>query len=171
MAASSRDKDFVHQLQQKLNCKVDVCNYYQWEVMAHDRAETYSLLDRFLGNRYDLVIVQLGENISNIDTLEKDFVDFVKFLKIKQSQARIIIVGNFWNNEKVNSIKRDICNGQGIVYIDIGDLDSEKYYCGIGMMVSGDDGIMHKVLHGGVARHPGDKAMAEIAERIVRVLK
>ena len=38
-------------------------------------------------------------------------------------------------------------------------------------MVGGDDGAMHKVNHAGVAAHPGDKGMEEIAKRIYMAIK
>ncbi len=44
-------------------------------------------------------------------------------------------------------------------------------YCGVGDTVYDDDGKAHVVEHDGVAKHPGDSGMQEIADRIIEKLK
>lgn len=48
--------------------------------------------------------------------------------------------------------------------------DKEKYQCGIGTMVKGDDGAKHIVEHDGVAGHPGDRGMEYIANKVIEAL-
>ena len=43
--------------------------------------------------------------------------------------------------------------------------------CGMNTEVYGDDGKVHKVTHAGVAKHPNDRAMAYIAQKIISRMK
>ncbi|MDO4935184.1 MAG: SGNH/GDSL hydrolase family protein [Phascolarctobacterium sp.] len=171
MAASEKSKDYVHIFENISKCKTDVMNYYQWEIMHNDRAETYNLIEPYLARKYDLVVLQLGENISNTDTLEQDFRDLIKHIQLKLNDARVIVIGNFWNNKKIEMIKQNICDGKQVAYIDLRDLQDKQYYAGLGTEVKGDDGMTHIIEHIGVANHPDDKAMQIVAERIFALIR
>lgn len=53
-------------------------NFSKWEMMDTDRAETLDLLDGYLNKYLNLVTIQLGENISDLETFEKDFRFFLE---------------------------------------------------------------------------------------------
>jgi hypothetical protein len=67
-----------------ITSSIESFNYYLWEVQANDRAETFSLLNQCIGGRHDIVVLQLGENIQNIETLYNDFKELALYIK-KQS--------------------------------------------------------------------------------------
>ena len=171
MAASEKAKDYVHIFENISKCKTDVMNYYQWEIMHNDRAETYNLIEPYFARKYDLVVLQLGENISNTDTLEQDFCDLIKHIQGKLNDVRIIVLGNFWKNKKIEKIKQNVCDGKQVAYIDLGDLQDKQYSAGLGAEVKGDDGMTHIIEHKGVANHPGDRAMQIVAERIFAIIR
>ena len=172
MGASQREKDFVHllatRLEEKYNVSFEIINLFQWETMYYDRAETLQLLDKFLDKKFDLIILQLGENISNVVTLKEDFFALINYVRAKiSSTAEIVIIGQFWKNDSVDMIKRDICTATGCHFIDLHDIQNDpEYLVGIGREVFGDDGQKHIVVHEGVANHPGDKAMELLTNRI-----
>lgn len=152
------------------NKQIRFLNFYQWEVMAFDRAETLSLLNRVLVLSADFVVLQLGENIADSTTLTSDLEELLSYLTKRLHPKKIIVLGNFWMNDTVDSIKQAVCEKTNATYISLKDLQTPEYAVGLHTIVQGADGSSHKIVHAGVARHPGDAAMAEIAQRIAKVL-
>ncbi len=172
MAASSAEHDFVHilaNMQDKCPPPVRqlrIFNFYQWEVMAYDRAETLSLLENILASPADFVVLQLGENIADTTTLAADLEELLHHLISRLHPKKLLVLGNFWANEAVDDIKQAVCKTTGATYISLKDLQTPEYMAGLHTIVQGADGTSHEILHAGVARHPGDAAMKEIARRI-----
>ena len=157
MAASQKSNDFVHVLanflSQNFDVEFDIHNFFQWELMDYDRAETLDLLKKFHGKNYDFIVIQLGENVHNVDTFEKDFFELIKYVREKISaRARIFVVGNFWRNEFVDFIKFKISLMTGSFFVNLQDIQSAEFQIG------------------GVAKHPNDRAMRICAERILHAL-
>ena len=176
MAASAKSLDYVHQtvkLLAEAGVEVDIRLAYPagWEAMGHDRAETLSLLDGFLAEDLDIVILQLGENVHDTATLREDFADLIRYVQERSVRAKIVVMGNIWPMGEVEQAKRDVCREIFLPYVSFADLwNKPEYLCHIGMRVEGDDGCLHEVRHQGVAYHPGDAGHAEMARRLVRVL-
>lgn len=174
MAATEREKDYSHILTHMLANHGEIVaksvNFGQWEILWYDRAETYPLLEPFVAKEtYDIIVVQLGENISNWDTLEKDYVEFLTYLKEKQSQPIVLVVGNFWKHDEVEAVKKKTCLQAGVTYVALESIqDDMLYMLGDGKEVSGDDKNLHLSEHAGVNRHPGNLGMQAIAEEIYR---
>ena len=172
MAASEDSKDYVHLIEAYLkengkNVTMNTENLAAWETNGNDRAEFLELADPYLYEGLDLVTIQLGENASNLDTWEKDFEELISHVKEKCPTAQIIIVGDFWSNGNRDSDKETAAKAQNVTYISLdGIKENEEYYAGLGTKVEGKDGKTHVIEHDGVAKHPGDKGMAAIAERI-----
>lgn len=55
--------------------------------------------------------------------------------------------------------------------INLSELQDEKLNAGIGTIVFDDDGNQHEIDANVVARHPGDKAMNFIADKIFAILE
>ena len=172
MAASSLEKDYVHQLLTLLQEKkdkiiADTYNFAAWEVQSHDRSEHLALLDELLDERINLITVQLGENARDIKEFSPDFKELIHYLKNKCPRAQIIVVGDFWNYENREELKKKAAEECKVAYADLDAIrGKEEYFAGMGTKVYDTEGNVHVIEHGGVASHPGDSAMKYIAKRI-----
>jgi hypothetical protein len=176
MAASVPEKDYVHLIEaglKKHEGKVTshVYNFCAWETSASDRAETLMQLDVFLSDKIDLITIQLGENAGDVSTYESDFEELIAYIQEKAPKASIYIVGDFWSYEDRDEQKETAAESMKIPYISLSEIkDNKDYQVGLGTTVYGDDGESHVVEHNGVAKHPGDKGMAYIAEEVLRAI-
>lgn len=174
MAASKKENDYVHQtskmLSKKYNLNLKIVQYFYWESMSHDRSETLQLLNPALTERYDYIIIQLGENVFDNSTIKVDFQDLIDYLKKQSPNAQIVIVGQYWENKEVEKAKKELCKNNNLTFVDLKELQDEKLNAGIGSIVFGDDEKQHVIDSNGVARHPGDEAMKIIAEKVYTVL-
>lgn len=92
----------------------------------------------------DIITIQLGENVSDTATYEKDFISLVKYVKTKAPNARILVIDDFWNNGDRNQIKINAIESTGIEHVSLeGITENSEYYCGVGVTVYDDDGNAH----------------------------
>lgn len=165
MAASSKENDYVHKLISKFcqkGIKVSVCiaNLSDWERTRNmDLLFTkYSSALRF---NADYVIVRLGENacpdkyLSEFELCYGELTDL-----FSRNGAKIVLTDLFWEYEPFDNFVAELAKARGYAFAEIHDLGNDDEMKAIG-----------KFSHNGVAVHPGDKGMAEIAERIFRVLR
>ena len=175
MAASSREMDYVHQLAGMLSKEYDLSyslsQLSQWEILGHDRHEGLQLLDEEMKNEFDLVVIQLGENVQEEDpTFQTDFLDLVEYIKSLQD-VTIYVVGNFWVNEPVDQAKQAACDGETVIWVGLEDINTDpQYKVGKGTLVEGLDGELHPIDHDGVAKHPGDTGMTAIAQKLYEAI-
>ena len=173
MAATSAENDYYHIVLnhvKETNDEVSGCayNFAIWETLYTDRAETLEVLDHYLDGSLDLVTVQLGENVQNLDTFESDFEYLINHIHTVAPSAEIIVIGDFWENENRDEIKRTVSEKCGAIYISLNEIkDNKEYQCGMGTEVYDKDGKSYIVEHSGVAAHPNDKAMEYIANKII----
>lgn len=177
MAASVPEKDYFHMVsnglaEEKGEVNSVACNFYEWEIMSHDRAETLTLLEPYLNENIDLITLQLGENVQNVDTYEQDFLYLVEYIKERCRKAKIIVVGDFGDDEEKIRIKGSVVQKTGVGFADLAEIrGKEGYQCGLGTEVYDMEGNAHIVEHEGVAAHPGDKGMEYIAEKILEIVE
>ena len=175
MAASSIDKDYIHQVQAGLSQKyeavsLDILSVQSWETSSA-RNKQLSKFDSKLANSYDLVIIQLGENVSNMTTFKKDFNKLVSYVKEAQPNAKIVVVGDYWYRSGRDAAKIDVAAKQGCAYADISAIRGDKNYrAAKGTKVLGDDGKLHTVSNAAVIKHPNDAGMAYIANKILEAI-
>lgn len=109
MAASKKENDYVHQtskmLSEKYNLRLKIAQFFYWESMSHDRAETLQLLQPAMDLKYDYIVIQLGENVFDKSTIKVDFQDLINYLKKQSPDAQIAVVGQYWENKEVESAK------------------------------------------------------------------
>ena len=174
MASSTSDKDYVHQVAQRVSKSYDVefnaLNFSEWEKETTDRSAMLEQLDQFMMNQYDYVILQLGENVSNSDTLAMDFDALISYIRENQPSTNIIIVGNFWENNTVEAIKTQVAQNDGCNYISLEDIRGQEYQSAIGNEIEGYAGMQIPIDNYFVAIHPGDFGMEAIAEKIYGVM-
>lgn len=165
MAASCREKDYVHQVLAALKCRLgdfDCCiaQCAEWE---RRYTEGEKVLEEYYqkAKEFDaeVVVVRLGENMpydeKMLPVVKEQYSKLVKFL-IGKSTKQVILTDNFWRNDPFDRIYSEVASENGYTFCKISDLCADENTMALG-----------KFEHEGVARHPGDFGMAEIAERIV----
>ena len=171
MAASKAENDYVHSLVNKLRndgLQVDyaVTNFFKWEIMDHDRDEVLSLLDDYLKDSYDYVVLQLGENITSTATLERDFDSLLSYLSEHMPKAKLLALSSFFIKDDVDNIKETCVFKWGGRYISLKDIRGTlPYMAGNNIKVEAD-GRIYTINHAGVALHPGDVGMKVYADRL-----
>lgn len=167
MAATAREKDFVHLLSTKIADKgggkpvVKIRNIADFE----RQFKTYDVqagLKEELSLQADLVVVAIGENVADL-AKEEDQAKFkaaltrlLQELK-KHGQPTIFVRGSFWASPVKDAILQTACEEAGGVFVDIRKLGSDE---------SNYARAERKIEHAGVAAHPGNKGMQAIADAL-----
>ena len=174
MAASRPENDYVHQVADGISeedINTGVYNYSIWETQAHDRTETYELLDKWLEPEIDLITVQLSENCSDTTTFTSDFKALITHVFRMCPDACVVVIDDFWNEER-HEMKKAVCSELGVAFVDLSDIAGmAEWQAGIGTEAWGVDGATHIIEHQGVAIHPGDNAMELIADRTLELFR
>lgn len=175
MAASDADHDYFHLVTRGLRKRhgkvtAHAINFAIWEFTGHDRDQTFSRIDKVLGEGISLVTIQLGENAKDRGTFAEDYVSLIEHIRKKTGgKAQIVVVGDFWTDDPVRAEAARKC---GVDYVSLKDAhDNPRFRSRIGAVVFDADGAPHTIRHKGVARHPGDDGMAFIAAKILETTR
>jgi hypothetical protein len=171
MAASAREKDYVHVLAGSLARLWGSPPEVRVEGMAdfernHDTYDLDAKLKGPLDFQPDIVVVALGENVPALASEEAKtrFQDrFTKLLTaLKNNGQPVIVVRScFWANKPKDEIMQKSCQVVGGVFVDIGGLGKDE---------SNFARSERKFAHAGVANHPGDKGMQAIADALLKAI-
>lgn len=143
-------------------------NFSSWERMSN-REKAYSLIDSYLSEDLDLVTIQLGENVTDLSTYEVDLEKLVAHIKETSPKATIVIIGDWWSEDKTN-LRRTAANNTGVIFADLSDvIGDSSYQSEVGLECYKSDGSTITVTKAAAA-HPGDKGMEYIAEKIIEAL-
>ena len=166
MAASSEDKDYVHRTMAKVweispNTSFMIAQIAQWEREYWNENlmnEQYSAVIDF---KADIIIMRAIENVRGLDHNGYSFEDGYKALinKLAKKDAKVVLTNSFWEETQKNEIVKKIASEQNYKLVDV--------------CIGADDRYTAKGLfeHSGVASHPGDEGMEEIASRIFEEIK
>ncbi len=164
MAASCEQNDYVHKLVKKIEKSGKTVSYCTANLSEFERTRDISLLDaRYKKARdfnADIVIVRLGENArltENLEAFERCYTEMVDYFAA--NEKKVVLTDLFWEYAPFDEFVEKFAMrcGYGFASIhDLGDRDDMK--------------ATGKFTHPGVAVHPGDKGMAEIAARIFAVM-
>ncbi len=170
MAASAAENDYFHQLGSLLAQDANVIgrgvNFSVWELNDHDRSEALQLLDPYLARGLDLIVLQVGENVTVFPTFEQDYVELIEYVRAHCPEAKVVVMGQYRFNPGRQEAKINASAKTGVPFISLDDSQGGDFDGVIGTMVQGEDGQTHKIEHPGVAMHPGDKGMRTMAEKI-----
>lgn len=167
MAASACENDYVHRLMSSIGEKSPdsafcICQVAEWESQYKQGESVHHLFERAHGFNADVIIMRFVENCPK-DGFDKEVfkAETTKLLSFLNPSggARIILTTGFWRHpadEAISEIAQDL-NSPLVTLGDLGEMDKMK---AIGLFE-----------HSGVANHPGDLGMKEIADRIFAVLK
>ena len=164
MAASSRDKDYVHLVVAELDKKfgkVDYCiaqgAMWEWGYRESEKVldEYYSAVKEFDPH---IIVIRIGENITAQKHLEvsckQGFETTVDYL-VGKSAEKVVITDMFWYTV-YNDVLKDVCLEKGHTFCHLTDLENDDRTMALGLFE-----------HKGVAGHPGDFGMQCIADRIL----
>lgn len=165
MAADSREKDYVHILQRKLESGgkavyTMVRQGYVWEgnYTKPDILNDFSAEHNF---NADIVVFRLGENIACTDSDGKKLYYALKdFVAHICPSGKVVFTTCFLRNPVVDECIRRLAAERNETVVELGDLGADD-----AMTAKG------KFKHSGVAAHPGDAGMQTIAERIYEILE
>lgn len=176
MAASAKDKDYVHltvsalATKQSLPVNAYAINYAGWE-KATDRASTYDQIEPYLNAQLNDVVIQLGENITTTQTMGADYEKLIDYIRLKAPKAKIVLIGEFWPDVNKETVKKEVAAKKGVSYVDLSAIwNNSSYQAGMGTLVSGNDGQMHAINYDAVAIHPNDDGMKYIADALIAKL-
>ena len=163
MAASCRENDYVHKLIGKFEergKRVSYCtaNLSEWERSLDERLLKTKYLPAYRFHA-DFVIVRLGENAelrTRIDEFESCYRKMTEYFSA--DGAKIVLSDLFWEYEPFDRFVKEFAEEKGFGFAQLHDLGSSEEMKAIG-----------KFEHAGVAAHPDDRGMCEIAERIFAV--
>lgn len=165
MAASCAQNDYVHRLIGMLERdgkkpSYCVCNMSEWESSWNDGL--FDLKYRAARDfEADVGIVRLGENAGLLNRAAEFMPHYEKLIDYFAARARMVVITDlFWEYEPFDAAVRALAEQRGYAFAqlhDLGNLDEMK--------------AVGKFEHAGVAAHPGDKGMNEIAERIYKAIK
>ena len=166
MAASAKEKDYVHLLEKNIK-EIDpeavfcICQVASWESGYKNGSEKLSLYDEARRFCADVIVLRFIENVKKEDYDSDVFMRELDRLVMHldgSGKAKMVITTGFWRHPGDGEI-RAYAKEKGIPCVELGDLGE-------------DDQMKAKGLfeHKGVANHPGDKGMKAIADRIMAVL-
>ena len=161
MAASTPEKDYVHIIKNRVSeadadAAFCVCQASVWERSYKDD-EPYKIYEPARDFNADIIIMRVIENCKasefDTDVFAKAYKEFISYLD-KSGKAKVILTTGFWKHPGDDTIKKvGVELGYPCIYLgDLGEDDSMK---AIGLFE-----------HAGVAAHPGDLGMLNIADRI-----
>ena len=168
MAASAKEKDYVHQTMRMVREIAPEAGYLilqaaDWERGFWKAPEEFESLRTAREYGADILVIRLGENVIGEKMQENDLtaalVRLIGYLN-PTGQAQVIVTDMFWPNpvkDECAGKAADAVNAQFVSINHLGTMDEMK---AIGLFE-----------HAGVAAHPGDLGMLKIAEAIFGKMK
>ena len=162
MAASKKENDYVHILMKKTNeimpdSQYCICQVAEWEREYKNGESKYELFEDARNFDADIIVARFIENCpqDNFDSniFKKEYSALLAFLN-KSQKAKIIITTGFWKHPGDKAIS-EYAKANNLSCVELGDLGELDEMKAIGLFE-----------HSGVANHPGDLGMKNIAERI-----
>lgn len=162
MAASSPDKDYVHVMMKMIKDKQPdaafcVCNVAEWERVYANGDDKFPLYTQTRDFGADIIIMRFIENCPKADFDNEGFKAGLERLLAyfnPEGKAKIIISTGFWRHPGDEAII-EYANERNLPLVLLGDLGELDEMKAIGLFE-----------HRGVANHPGDLGMENIAKRL-----
>ena len=167
MAASAKEKDYVHRLMSEVkktapDAAFCICQVAGWERQYNDEAFAYNIYENAQQFGADVIIMRFIENCPGVGfdagAFKRSLRKLFDYLD-PNGKAKIILTTGFWKHPGDAAIV-EYGKENGLPVIKLGDLGEDNAMKAIGLFE-----------HGGVANHPGDLGMEKIAQRIFSELK
>lgn len=163
MAASCREKDYVHLVMEKVkehfpNATFCIVNACRWET-GQRGCDYEGIFGAARDFAPDCVTFLLGANVPkddvDYDLFRKNMGDLLGFMTEKSKNPKFVYCTKFYPCPIRDKAIRDYAASHGETPVEMNDLIADETNLAIGLFE-----------HPGVQRHPGDKGMRIIAERI-----
>ena len=164
MAASCREKDYVHQVLAGLSRGTAVqgciCNASQWE-RGYNRGFDLDFFAPVRDFCPDILVMRVVENCPIGDFQPKVFEGAYETLigYLKAEHTKVILTTSSWKHPG-DRVIQGVAEKYGYPCIFLGELGEQDTMKAVG-----------KFDHTGVAAHPGDAGMAYIAQAILKEIK
>ena len=139
-----------------------VCNVAEWEVNYKDGESHFDICGGARAFNADIIVMRFIENIKKQDfdgvIFKSELGKLFGFID-PRGKAKIIMSTGFWRHPGDEYI-RDFADENSLPLVELGDLGQLDEMKAIGLFE-----------HGGVANHPGDSGMKNIADRLFDQLK
>lgn len=126
-----------------------------------------------LPNDYNLVLIQLGDNV-NTDEKNEVFKTSCRTLlsEVRRYMPNALVcwVGAWYTNATKQENMSKSCLATGSKFIDISDLAVVENKGNVGDLITYPDGTVETITSTGVASHPNSKGMKAIADRIISTI-
>lgn len=165
MAASAKEKDYVHLLEKEIlqknpTASFCICQVAEWERQYQNGSNLLPMYETAREFRADIIIVRFIENCPKKEfehgVFKKELHELLSYLNTK-TKAHIVLTTGFWHHPG-NPAIAEYANENGYPCIDLADLGDRDEMKAIGLFE-----------HKGVANHPGDLGMQAIADRIAKL--
>jgi hypothetical protein len=163
MAASAKEKDYVHLLIKKINetnpdAAYCICQVSEWEQGYKNGSEFLELYKEERDFQADLIIFRMIENCPwkdfDSDVFYKEYQNLIDYLN-PTGKAKIILTTAFWKHTGDDTIRK-VAKERNYPLVELSHLGEEDKMKAIGLFE-----------HAGVAWHPGDEGMRNLAERLL----
>jgi hypothetical protein len=159
MAASNPASDYAHVLASRIpGAALDVVNISSLETDPTHFNPTS--IDSSLGRSPDLVVVELGDNAKDAGAFGPAYAALIDHL-VARRPITILCVSTWWNTPAIDRVIHAACLGDGVLYADIGGLYPDPVN-----RASAERSFQDP----GVAIHPGDAGMKNIADVLALTL-
>lgn len=163
MAASSVEKDYVHRTMARALAKDPDVSFLVGQISPWER---HYWVENFFEERFpelieynaDIIVLRAIENVPAEELENHDFRAAVKSLidtLNPDGTAKVVLTSAFWPAGERDRAMLDVAAKYGYRFVHLGDLGVRDEYTAKGLFE-----------HSGVAAHPGNKGMDEIARRI-----
>lgn len=158
MAASTKEKDFVHLLKarmEKINPKIELT---YGSIATFERGyDTFNIETLSQYRNADLLILKISENVDPKDIKERNFKTHYNHLLnylVSDNKTHVILSDGFWPSP-VNSVIQEIALERKYAFVMLHDLFADSSMNARAFFTNV-----------GVGNHPSDKGMEAIANRI-----
>lgn len=166
MAASAKEKDYVHRLADMLSEQYGDVELCIAQLAAWERGFIGG--EAFLEENWgeardfaaDIVVIRLGENMKRdaSPACKPYFEQMIQYFRSNE-QALVVVSDDFWKNDVRDEMIKEIAEEQGCAFCHIGDLEDDPRTMAI-----------NEYEHRGVGLHPSDYGMELIAQRLFDVI-
>lgn len=167
MAASCKEKDYVHLVMEQVRKSDKEASYCiaqvsKWERNYANGSSVFHEYESAKEFKPDIIIFRFIENCPwkdmDKEVFYRNYLELIDYFN-PDGRAKVILTTGFWRHPGDSEIIR-VGKEKGYPVIDLGPLGEDEEMKAIGLFE-----------HTGVANHPGDKGMAEIARLIVEEIK